>query len=533
MTFWHDPQRQLVVHDVPEPGRVLGSVPGSVHLSNGYVASPTTLYNLQVLTWLGLPTPPPMEGRYDWPIAPPWKPLAHQKVMANFLALHPRCFNFSDMGTMKTLSILWAADYVMQQFPAGQCRALIVAPLSILERVWADAILKNFLARRTFVILHGDHEKRRDQLRKPADFYIINFDGLKLGAPKTKGEGRGLYQDLAERRDIRMAIVDEASKYRDASTDLHKAARAQLAQRDYLWLATGTPTPNGPTDAYGLAKLVNNAHGESFGSFRDRVMYRAAQFKWLPKVGAMAAARQLLSPAIRFAIEDCVDLPPCVVQQREVPFSAEQKTAYEEMKRDLQIASKSGSMITAANEAVLRLKLLQIAGGAIYDQNRDSHSLSAAPRIAALKEVIAETAEKIIVFAPLTNILHMLSQELSKDPATKGISKEIFNGEVSPKRRAEIVSAFQSGAEPRILLADPGTMAHGLTLTAATAIVWYCPTDKTEIYLQANKRIDRPGQTKSTTVVQLVSTPVEREIYRRLDNNQSMMGLILQMVKGG
>jgi SNF2 family DNA or RNA helicase len=75
-------------------------------------------------------------------------------------------------------------------------------------------------------------------------------------------------------------------------------------------------------------------------------------------------------------------------------------------------------------------------------------------------------------------------------------------------------------------------MSHGLTLVAATCIIWYAPTDRTEIYLQANKRIDRPGQTKTNVVVQLAATRIEREIYRRLEANESMQGLILDLAKG-
>lgn len=528
MNVWHDPANQVVIHDLPDPSRVLAAVPGARHLANGYVASPANLYSLQLLTWLGLPVPRPMDA-YDWPIRRPWKPLAHQRVMANFMALHPRCFNFSDMGSMKTMAALWAADFVMSQYPPGECRALIVAPLSILQRVWGDAIFQNFLGRRTFVILHGDARKREQLLAEPHDFYIINFDGLAIGAPnQARNPGQRLFGVLEVRTDLRMVIIDEASAYRDSTTRRHKVARRLFADRDYLWLMTGTPTPNAPTDAYGLAKLVNNAQGESFRSFQDRTMFKLTQFKWVPRAGAQAEAFRLMQPAIRFAIEDCVELPPNSTQQRDVAFSDAQKTAYKAMERDLQLTLREGKTVSAANEAVLRLKLIQIACGAIYGADRSIHKVDAAPRIAALREVLAETSDKVIVFAPLTSVLHLLHSELRDEFFT-----EIVNGEVSPNNRAEIFRAFQAEEKPRVLLADPRTMAHGLTLTAATTIVWYAPTDSTEIYLQANKRIDRPGQTKATTIVQLASTSIEREIYRRLAANERMQGAILAMARGG
>jgi SNF2 family DNA or RNA helicase len=364
-------------------------------------------------------------------------------------------------------------------------------------------------------VLHGSAAKRAELLRDEADFYIINYDGLGV-----------LAKQLELRTDIRMCIVDEASAYRNRTTERHRIARKLLVPKDYLWLMTGTPTPNGPTDAYGMAKLVNNCFGEGWASFHDRTMQKISMYKWVPKVGSHDAAHQLMQPAVRFAISDCVDLPPCTVQARDVELSPAQSTAYKAMKKDLQIMAAKGP-ITAQNEAVLRLKLLQISCGAIYGPDREIHHVDAAPRLKALREIMEQCNEKIIVFAPFTSVVHMIHRELKKD-----YSVEVINGEVPAKQRNEIFSRFMGSEQPRVLVADPGTMSHGLTLTAASTIVWYAPTDRTETYLQANKRIDRPGQVHATTIVQLAATPVEREVYRRLENNETLQGLVLALAKG-
>lgn len=509
--MWFDAQRNLVVYDTPRAEEIASSVPDAVRLHNGYVACPASLYNLQMLRYLGFETIQPMDIAYDWPGR--YTPFTAQRVTANFLCVHPRAFVLNDMGTGKTLAALWAADFVMRANTGVHC--LVVAPLSTLERVWADAIYQNFLGRRSVSVLHGSAAKRRELLAAPADFYVVNYDGVEV-----------LGKELAARLDIRMCIVDEASAYRNRTTERHRVARRLLASKDYLWLMTGTPTPNGPTDAYGMAKLVNNAFGEGWQSYHDRVMMKVSMYKWVPKAGAHAEAHKLLQPAVRFAISDCIDLPPCTVQARDSELSPEQSKAYKEMKRDLVLQAAKGP-ITAANEAVLRLKLLQIACGAIYGPDREIHHVDAAPRIKALREVMEACREKIIIFAPFTSVVHMLHKELKKD-----YSIEIINGEVPAKQRNDIFSAFMDAAHPRVLVADPGTMSHGLTLTAASAIIWYAPTDRTETYLQANKRIDRPGQVHATTIVQLAATAAEREIYRRLEANETMQGLILQLAKG-
>jgi SNF2 family DNA or RNA helicase len=273
---------------------------------------------------------------------------------------------------------------------------------------------------------------------------------------------------------------------------------------------------------------VNNCHGESFNNFKLRTMSQISKWKWVPRLGSHNAAHALMQPAVRFAIEDCHDLPPCTYQMRDVPLTKEQASAYLELKNTAVMMTKSGTPITAANEAVVQGKLLQICCGAIYgnDPDRSVHKLDCAPRLSVLHEIIAETRQKIIVFAPFTSVVNMLHSELKNKYAC-----ELINGATTARERNRIFAAFQQPDDPRIIVADPGTMSHGLTLTAASVIVWFSPTRRTEQFLQANKRIDRPGQQHPTTVVQLASSPVEREIYRRLKANESLMGLTLFLAR--
>ena len=446
-------------------------------------------------------------------------------MMTDFMVLNPKCFNLSDMGTMKTLATLWAADYLMEENPGW--KTLIVCPISIFQRTWGDAITANFLGKRTYKIIHGDEKKRRRLLAEKADFYIINYEGTCVGArtsKKGKIELGGLSRDIADRQDIAIVAIDEASAYRSDRTRRHRVARAALVQKPYLWCLTGTPMSNGPEDAHGLARLVNNARGESFTAYKQRVMYPVGPYKWLPRRGANEEAYKLLQPSIRFEMRDCTDVPPCTEQQREVELSDDQKDAYARLKRDLVLDLGRGVKITAAHEAALRLKLIQISCGAIYAHDHNVTRLDAAPRLAVLREAIEEAKRKAIIFAPLTSVVHLLYDEL------KEYSRAMINGQVPRDVRDEIFRRFQSEAEPQLIIADPSTMSHGLDLFAASVVIWFAPTDRAELYLQANRRIDRPGQTVPTTIVQLASTDIEREIFRRIANNQSMQGLVLDMV---
>lgn len=540
MTFYHDQKHNVLVYPNQNPF-VLQNLPEAKLIGRTHFAVPFTLTNAQVLRYFNHPVPTVMDG-YDWPHAPGIKPYESQKTTSNFVVLHRRAFVLSDMGVGKTLAVLWAADWLMQQYPKGECCALIVAPLSTLQRVWGDAIFKNFLSRRSFEILHGTPSQRIAALARKADFYVANYEGVSVGAHvRNRLELDGFSQLLAERSDIRIAIVDEASAYKSASTKRHRISRLVFGKKEYLWALSGTPTPNSPVDAYGLAKLVNNAYGKSESTFRSESMIKVSQFVWVPQRDGYAKARQLLSPSIRFDIRDVWDGPELTTQQREVELTDQQKKLIADLKRDLQITIKSGEPITAVNEAALRTKFIQIVLGAVYDSDHKAHLTDASPRLNELKAVIEQAPGKLLIFVPLTSVVNVLYKELGqiKDKAGKviqeGWSRAIVNGETSQKERAAIFEQFQRSPEsaPRLLIADPGTMAHGLDLWQAQTVVWYGPSDKTELYLQANKRAHRPGQKHPVTIVEIIATPLEREIFRRLETNTSLQGALLDMVRKG
>ncbi len=528
MSFWYDQKHNLLVYPSAFSSNIQQAIPEARTINGHYLAVPRTLRNSQVLRHFNYPIVPIIEN-YEWPAPPGITPYESQKITANFLVTHPRSFCLSSMGTGKTNAILWAADWLMRQ-TEEEYRALIVAPLSILQRVWGDAIFRNFLGRRSYEILHGSQEQRLAALARKVDFYLINFDGVGTGAHTRKRlELDGFSKALAARTDIQLAVVDECSAYKDSTTKRHRIARLVFGQKRYLWCASGTPVANAPTDAYGLAKLVNNAGGRSFTNFKLDTMYQPfpGSFKWLPRKDGYEKARKLLQPAIRFDIKDVWDGPEMTTQQREVPLTDQQKKLMVDLKRDFVVQVESGKPISAANEAAARQKFIQISLGAIYDASHKSHLLDAKPRLEELKAVIREAPGKILCFVGLTNVLHLLYKELND------WSREIINGEVGTKERARIFSAFQSELEPRILLADARTMAHGLNLWMAQTVIWYAPVDSTELFIQANKRAHRPGQKFPVTIVQLTSNALEREIYRRLETNTSLQGALLDVVRKG
>ena len=450
------------------------------------------------------------------------------EVPTSFLVFRRNGCIFVSGNTGKTLAALWTADFLSRHHAPEPFRVLIIAPLSTLDRVWASTIFKTFLGRKTFEVLYGTAEKRMALLSKPVDIYLLNPDGVGIGAhTRNRFELDGFSAELANRKDIRMVIIDEASVYKDAQTKRHRIARMAVSQRDHLVLMSGTPTPNAPTDAYGLAKLVNNAFGKSFTSFRNDTMFQQGPFRWMPKKDGYEKARALLHPAIRFDLATVWDGPPMTTQQRSVPLTKEQTELLKALKKDLMVTASSGKPITAANEAAARQKAIQISLGAIYDDTHQAHKVDASPRVAVLKEIIEQVTGKVIVFAPLTSVVDMLAKEL------KEYSCAVVNGPVSQKDRNIIFRDFQESEKPRVLIADPGTMSHGLDLFAARTTIWFGPTDRTELYIQANRRAFRPGQKFPTAVVQIISNALEAEIFRRLENNTTLQGSLLRWIEEG
>jgi len=496
------------------PDRVLSAI-SSAHpyMKDGVklVAVPHRLDEVSVLRNLGINAPSPIEHYYNWPGR--FTPFSHQCDTSAFLSLTKRGLVLNEIGTGKTSSALWAADYLIE---IGKVKkVLVLSPLSTLERVWGDAIFKDLYHRRA-VVLHGSAKRRKKLLAQDVDFYILNHDGFKV-----------LYDDLIGKFDL--VIVDEAAVYRNGQSQRFKLFYQWLqAHPDVrLWLMTGTPTPNEPPDAWALAKLVGNPDvPKRWTHFRDETMIKVSPFKWKPKATSIDTVRNVLQPAVRFTRDDCLDLPETMFQTREVPLTAEQLVHYKRMMQHLIAEVKTGSVISAVNEAGKLQKLIQISCGVAYGSGGKLIELDCSPRINVVREIIEEAGQKVILFVPLTGTLHMLERELAKN-----YTVAVVNGEVSASKRNQIFHDFQETSDPRILIAHPATMAHGLTLTAASTVIWYGPITSNEQYVQANGRTERIGKRHVTNVVNIESTPLEKKMYERLQGKQKLQGLLLDLIQ--
>jgi len=440
----------------------------------------------------------PIEGKYDWPGR--FKPFAHQRETASFLTLNRRSFVFSEPGTGKTLSALWAADYLMQVGEVRRC--LVLCPLSIMTSAWMQDLNNSIIHRSCIVAHHSQAARRLEMVRGGYDFVITNYDGLNLVADEVVKDGT-----------FDLVIVDEANAYKNVGTKRFKSLLKILKPNTHLWMMTGTPAAQSPLDAYGLAKLVNpDAVPKFYTGWRDKVMYQATRFKWMPKPTSGGDVHDALQPAIRFTKEQCLDLPPVITVTREVPLTAQQAKYYKLLK-DRMVMQAAGETITAVNAAAGVNKLLQISAGAAYTDNQEVITFDCGPRLQALKEVLEETSRKVLVFAPYRHSIDTISAFLDKND----IECAQIHGDVSPSKRTAIFKQFQTTQSPRVLVIQPQAASHGVTLTAADTVVFWGPVMSVETYLQCCARTDRVGQNSDkVTVVHIEGSDLERKMFKKL-----------------
>lgn len=450
--------------------------------------------------------PSPILAHYRWPGV--FTPFEHQRTTAAFLATHPRAFVLSDPGTGKTSAAAWAADYLMSIGVVK--RALVVCPVSIMETAWHSDLFKTVM-HRSVALAVGSREKRTAVINGDYEFVIINYDGVKV------------VRDALKDREFDLIIIDEANAVKSVTTDRWRALASLITSNTRLWLMTGTPAAQSPVDAYGLAKLVNpDSVPRFFGAFRDKVMYKATQFKWLPKINAPEIVHKVLQPAIRFSKAECLDLPDMLYTSREVPLTAQQQIYYDKIKKSM-VAVAAGERITAVNAAGAINKLLQISQGVAYTEDRDVVEFDIRNRFAELLDVVNSTDNKVIIFVPFKHALERVEQELLK----AGITVATIHGGTPAGQRAHNIKQFQSETDPKVIMLIPQAAAHGITLTRADTIVWWGPIASAELYMQGNARAHRPGQRNSVTVVRLQGSPVEKRIYALLDGKMDLhQGLI-------
>lgn len=492
----------------PSPG-VQSLFPNASALPDGNLIVSHGMRETLLLRHLGYKVPNPMLLYYDWCNGSPFHV---QKLTCKLLSESAHAYVLNHMGTGKTKTALWAWDFLNK---AGLTKKLlVVAPLSTLHFVWAREVFGTLPGRKVQV-LHGSKQDRLDRLATDADIYVINHDGLRV-----------VVNELYTRPDITCLVIDELAVYRNNS-DRSKLMRKFATRFQIVWGMTGAPMPNEPTDVWAQAKIVTPNTVPKYQSHaRDILMTKKGPYTWVPKPDAVEKAFKMLQPSVRYGLDDVTELPQLTSRVFDVDLSPQQKQVYEKVRTEL-ATMVSGEQITALNAGAAMNKLLQIAGGWVYSKAPDFVRLDASPRVAGLIDLVQSAERKVLCAVPYRHAIEGLGAIFTR--LKVGFDFCMVHGNTTG--RENLFHLFQNSDKFKLMLAHPGTVHHGLTLTAADTTIWYLPVPSLDIYDQFNARFRRIGQTHKQQLIHMQATPIEKKLYSLLAKKARVQDMLLQLVE--
>ena len=443
---------------------------------------------------------------------------SHQEETQQIGCTQPRVFDMSDAGTGKTRAWL---EVLRHRFKVHGGKALIIAPKTILKSAWVEDIRK-FTPELTYSVAYAQNRKKA--FEADVQIYITNHDAVKWLQKhrKTAIEGRGFHS----------IIIDESTAFKHRTSQRSKALAKLVDLFQFRTNLTGTPNPNGLLDLWHQVFLLDGGThlGSSFFRYRavvctpKQVGPSPNHLQWRDQEGAAEAVADLLEDiTVRHRFEDCTDIPENHEYTVDFELNAQHRQAYETLRQHAILELKEGG-ITAFNAGVLRNKLLQLASGAVYD-DEGIVQLYDTDRYELVLELAEQRPQSIVAF----NWRHQRDQ-LTQLADKRGITHGLIDGTVSAKRRDEIVEQYQAGLL-RIIFAHPASAGHGLTLTRGTATIWSSPVYNAEHYVQFNKRIYRIGQRhKTETLIVVAKNTIDVDVAQRLMAKIYKMDDLLEML---
>lgn len=406
----------------------------------------------------------------------------------------------------------------------GECnRVLVIAPLNVARTVWAEEAKKwDHTRHLTCVKALGDALERTNAIEAGADITIINRENVDwlvktLLKRKPGKRGKPLWP-------WDMLVIDELSSFKSRAAARWKAlVKALPAVRRVVGL-TGTPAPNGLIDLWPQMYLLDEGArlGRTLGAYREQYFTPGARnnrlvYDWRPRPGAAKAIQEKISDiCVSMDSADWLTMPERLERVIDVELEPAALEAYHAMEKEMVLTLPDGEDITAANAAVVGGKLLQMSGGALYDDLGVPREISHA-KLDALRETVEAAQGPVLIFY---GYRHELPRLMDAIPDAR------------PLKEALDVEHWNAGKLPA-LLAHPASAGHGLNLQAGGhTVVWYSLPWSLELYQQANARLWRRGQTKTVIIHHLLAKgTIDHVVYGALAGKDARQGALLEAVK--
>lgn len=425
---------------------------------------------------------------------------------------------FLDMGLGKTISSLTAINEILYDY-FEDYKVLVIAPLRVARDTWSDEIEKWAHTKHLTVSkILGPEKDRVLALSQTADIYLVNRENVVW------------LVDLYKKKwPFDFVIIDELSSFKSQSAQRFKALRKVRPFIKKIVGLTGTPAPNGLLDLWAQVYLLDQGErlGKTFTAYKERYFQpgrvgknahgRLIAFSYEPRPGAEAEIYEVISDiCISMKSEDWLDLPERVDVTHKIKLEGKAAQDYKRLEREYILEHTDGD-IEASNAAVLRAKLLQLANGAVYNENKQAveiHDL----KLDALEDIIEAANGKPVMV--IYWFKHDLARILKRFP--KAVKFET----------TEHLRAWNAGGI-EVLLLHPLSAGHGINAQeGGHTMVWFGLTDSLEAYQQTCKRLHRQGQKNTVMVHHIVAEgTVDEDVIASLTNKDATQEGLMQAVK--
>jgi len=410
--------------------------------------------------------------------------------------------------TVITLSAIW--DLMFDYFDIS--KVLVIAPLRVAENTWTEELEKwDHLTYLRISKVLGTEAQRLEALNTPADIYVINRENVAWLA------------ELGE-WDFDMLVIDELSSFKNASSKRFKALRRKRPGIDRVVGLTGTPSTNGLMDLWSEIYLLDQGKrlGKTLSTYRADFFVPDRMNGWIvysyrPKQNAEEWIYSRLSDlCVSMKSQDFLQMPERLERDVTVKLPPVAKGKYKELEREM-VAKLEGKTVDAVNAAVLTNKLLQMASGAVYDENKDVAELHSA-KFDALEDLIeAANGKPVLIYYNYRHDKERIQKRFKE-------AQEI--------KTPEDFQAWNRGEIP-VAIAHPASMGHGLNLQhGGSTVIWFSLPWSLELYQQANARLWRQGQKDTVVIFRLLSEgTIDRDVVRALAKKDLTQENLMRAVK--
>lgn len=447
-----------------------------------------------------------------------YEPHDYQQYAIEYICNHPVAAVLLDMGLGKTSITLTALnDLLFDYFDVH--KVLVIAPLRVARSTWSGEMRKwEHLQELQYSVVVGTEKERKKALERQADIYIINRENIQW-----------LIEKSGYPFDFDMVVVDELSSFKNHEAKRFRALLKVRPKVKRIVGLTGTPSSNGLMDLFAEFKLLDL--GERLGRYISG--FRVNYFKPDKMNGPIVYSYKALPGAenriynaisditISMKATDHLKMPELISSRYEVRMNDKEKEKYDSMKEQLVLSLPDGE-VTAANAASLSGKLLQMANGAIYTDDKDA-TLIHDKKLDALEDMIeAANGKPVLVAYWFKHDLKRIMLRLTE----KKVPFERLDSDTS-------IEKWNKGEIP-VALIHPASAGHGLNLqSGGNTLIWFGLTWSLELYQQTVARLWRQGQTAGTVVVQHIVAldTIDERVMKALELKESTQSALIEAVK--